>query len=207
MAHLSHNPLNVPHYPQADDGYCLPACVQMVLAYLGLSSTPGNLARKLDVRLPLGAPASNVTRLRSDTLDVTFTFGDLDDLRAYLNQGHPPIVFVQAGEFPHWRGRVSQHAVVVVGADEHSIRSRPCCGRCPNSCPHRRLYAGLERVGLHLCGSRAVQVSLIRSCNKGGQAVARLEHLYLYATIVSYVIFALPRDEYVLDCLSCTLPL
>lgn len=136
MAHLSHNPLNVPHYPQADDGYCLPACVQMVLAYLGLSSTPGNLARKLDVRLPLGAPASNVTRLRSDTLDVTFTFGDLDDLRAYLNQGHPPIVFVQAGEFPHWRGRVSQHAVVVVGADERSVYVLdPAAGAAPIPIP------------------------------------------------------------------------
>lgn len=121
MVQLSNNPLNVPHYPQADDGYCLPACIQMVLAYLGLSSTQGSLARKLDVRLPLGAPASNVTRLCSDTLDVKFTSGDLDDLRAYLNQGHPPIVFVQAGEFPHWRGHVSQHAVVVVGADEQSV--------------------------------------------------------------------------------------
>lgn len=121
MAHLSRNLLDVPHYPQADDGYCLPACVQMVLAYLGLSSTPGSLARKLDVRPPLGAPASNVARLRSHILDVTFTSGDLDDLRAHLNHGHPPIVFVQAGEFPHWRGRVSQHAVVVVGADEQSM--------------------------------------------------------------------------------------
>ena len=36
MAYLSSNFLNVPHYPQTDDGYCLPACVQMVLAYLGL---------------------------------------------------------------------------------------------------------------------------------------------------------------------------
>ncbi len=121
MAYLSNNPLNVPHYPQADDGYCLPACVQMVLAYLGLSSTQSKLTRKLDVHPPLGAPASNVTRLRSNTLDVKFTSGDLDDLRACLNQGNPPIVFVQAGEFPHWRGRVSQHAVVIVGADEQSI--------------------------------------------------------------------------------------
>jgi hypothetical protein len=93
----------------------------MVLAYLGLSSTQSRLTRKLDVRPPLGAPASNVTRLRSDTLDIRFTSGDLDDLRVCLNQGNPPIVFVQAGEFPHWRGRVSQHAVVVVGADEQSV--------------------------------------------------------------------------------------
>ena len=121
MAHPSNNPLDIPHYPQADDGYCLPACVQMVLAYLGLSSTQSRLARKLDVRPPMGAPASNVTRLRSNTLDARFTSGDLDDLQVCLNQGNPPIVFVQAGEFPHWRGCVSQHAVVVVGADKQSV--------------------------------------------------------------------------------------
>ncbi len=44
----------------------------MVLAYLGLSSTQGRLTRKLDVRPPLGAPASNVTRLRSNTLYLEF---------------------------------------------------------------------------------------------------------------------------------------
>ena len=132
MAHLPNNPLDVPHYPQADDGYCLPACIQMVLAYLGLSLTQDLLARKLDVHPPLGAPASNVARLRSDVLDVTFTSGSLDDLRAHLARGNPPIVFVQAGEFPHWRGHVSQHAVVVVGADEQAVHVLdPAAGAAP----------------------------------------------------------------------------
>ena len=98
MAHPSNNPLDVLHYPQVDDGYCLPACVQMVLAYLGLPSTQDRLARELDVRPPLGAPASSVIRLRSDVLDVTFTSGSLNDLRSHLAQGHPPTVFVQVGE-------------------------------------------------------------------------------------------------------------
>jgi len=89
----------------------------MVLAYLGFSRTQDRLARKLDTRPPLGAPASNVTRLRSSVLDVTFTSGDLGDLQSHLARGNPPIVFVQASEFPHWRDRVSQHAVVVVGID------------------------------------------------------------------------------------------
>jgi ABC-type bacteriocin/lantibiotic exporter with double-glycine peptidase domain len=121
VAHPSSSPLDVPYHPQVDDGYCLPACVQMVLAYLGLPSTQEHLTRELDVRPPLGAPASNVTRLRPDALDVTLAPGDLDDLRGCLARGDPPIVFVQAGEFPHWRGHVAQHAVVVVKADEESV--------------------------------------------------------------------------------------
>ncbi|MCB0088080.1 MAG: C39 family peptidase [Caldilineaceae bacterium] len=28
--------LSVPHFPQQADGYCLPACVQMVMAYWGI---------------------------------------------------------------------------------------------------------------------------------------------------------------------------
>ncbi len=113
--------LNVPYFPQTDDGYCLPACVQMVLGYLGFHSTQNHLARELDVRTPLGAPASNVTRLHSDVLDVTFTSGDLDDVRAHLAHNWPPIVFVQASELPHWHGHISQHAIVVVGVDEQSV--------------------------------------------------------------------------------------
>jgi ABC-type bacteriocin/lantibiotic exporter with double-glycine peptidase domain len=121
VVHPSNNPLNVPYYPQMEDGYCLPACIQMVLAYLDLPSPQHRLARDLDVRPPLGAPASNVICLHSDVLDVTLASGSLDDLRAHLENGDPPIVFVQAGEFPHWRECISQHAVVVVNIDEQAV--------------------------------------------------------------------------------------
>ena len=33
--------LPVPHYKQSADGQCLPACVRMVLAYLGRDLTEG----------------------------------------------------------------------------------------------------------------------------------------------------------------------
>ncbi|MBN1874412.1 MAG: C39 family peptidase [Anaerolineae bacterium] len=46
-------PLDVPYYPQLDDGYCLPACVQMVLSYIGLPVKQRPLARDLGVRPPL----------------------------------------------------------------------------------------------------------------------------------------------------------
>jgi len=122
MARRSDRPLDVPYHPQIDDGYCLAACVQMVLTYLGLPAPQERLARELDVRLPLGAPASNVAHLRSDILDVTLAAGDLDDLQALLVRGNPSIVFVQTGELPHWRGHVSQHAMVVVGVDARAVQ-------------------------------------------------------------------------------------
>ena len=136
MAPLSNDLLNVPHCPQADDGYCLPACVQMVLAYLNLPIAQDRLSRELDVRPPLGAPASNVVRLRSDVLDVAFTSGSLNDLQAHLAQGTPPIVFVQAGELPHWQDHVAQHAVVVVGLDDQTIHILdPAAGASPIAVP------------------------------------------------------------------------
>jgi len=122
LAHPSSSLLNIPHHPQENDGYCLPACVQMVLDYLGLPHAQEQLARELDVRPTLGAPASNVLRLRSDVLDVTFTSGNLSDLCTQLAHGSPLIVFVQAGELPHWQNCISQHAIVVVGVDEQTVQ-------------------------------------------------------------------------------------
>lgn len=60
-------------------------------------------------------------RLRSETVDVVFADGAIHDLQNYLALERPLIVFVQAGELPHWRGCVSQHAIVVVGIDEASV--------------------------------------------------------------------------------------
>jgi hypothetical protein len=93
----------------------------MALAYLGVSRSQEELARKLKVRLPLGAPASNITRLRSASLDVAYTDGALEDVAAWLTKGMPVIAFVQAGELPHWRGYIFQHAVIVAGLDEQTI--------------------------------------------------------------------------------------
>jgi len=108
----------------------------MVLAYLGLPATQEHLARELDVRPPLGAPASNVIRLRSDSLNVTFASGSLNGLRSHLMQNSPPVVFVQAAELPHWQDHVSQHAIVVVGIDEQTVQILdPAAGASPIPVP------------------------------------------------------------------------
>ena len=115
------NVLSVPHLPQAADGYCLPACAQMVLTYLGVIRSQADLARLLGTRANIGTPHRHLTRLRSSAIDVLYAAGDLEDVQRHLEQGHPVIVFVQAGELPHWRGRTSRHALVVVGMDKDVV--------------------------------------------------------------------------------------
>lgn len=112
------NVLSLPHHPQKADGYCLPACVQMVLAHLGVFRSQEQVARQLGTRPGLGTPHSNVVRLESPDLRVVYGEGDLDMLRYHLERRAPVIVFVQAGEFPHWSGRTFRHAVVAVDLDD-----------------------------------------------------------------------------------------
>ena len=115
------NVLSVPHFSQETDGYCLPACAQMVLNYLGVVRSQADLARLLGTRANIGTPHSHLARLKSPTIDVLYAAGDWDDLQQHLEQGRPVIAFVQAGELPHWRGRKSRHAVVVVGMELDTV--------------------------------------------------------------------------------------
>ena len=96
--------LPVPHRRQLADGYCLPACVQMVLAYWGIKRDQPDLARQLQMIAKAGTPGSRVRLLASATLKVAYRSGSLADLRAALSQGVPPIMLVYTGELPYWDG-------------------------------------------------------------------------------------------------------
>lgn len=109
------NPLPVLHKQQSADGYCLPACVQMVWAYLGIAITQERLARLLLLDPRMGVPLSNVQRLQNSQLVVSTSSGMLEDIAQHLENDCPVIVYVQAGELPYWREHVSHHAVVVIG--------------------------------------------------------------------------------------------
>ncbi|MBN1487428.1 MAG: C39 family peptidase, partial [Anaerolineae bacterium] len=111
------NVLNVSHYRQITEGYCLAACAQMVLDYLGLEVTQEELARRLGVRPHIGVPSSRLLRLRSATLDVVYTDGNLLDLIAWIDNGLPVIAFVQVDQLPYWQGQYFQHALLVIGSD------------------------------------------------------------------------------------------
>lgn len=114
--------LNVLHYPQKADGYCLAACVQMVLAYQGLERPQDDLAHELRLKPLVGVSASNLARLRSPLLEIQYgKGGTLEDIETYLAAATPVIALVQAGEMPHWRGHRSQHAIVIVGDDAENV--------------------------------------------------------------------------------------
>lgn len=111
--------LPVPHFRQSADGQCLPACVRMVLAYLGHELDERRIAQLLR-SYPFGTPASNIRYLESLGLSVTFGQMSISRLQAYLREGIPCIVFVQAGELLYSESE-GFHAVVVVGLDEQTV--------------------------------------------------------------------------------------
>lgn len=86
--------LTVPHYQQLADGYCLPACVQMVLSYWGINREQADLAKELKMVPQAGTPGSRLKLLSSPDLDVVYQTGNLSDLEDALSAGTPPIVLV-----------------------------------------------------------------------------------------------------------------
>ena len=109
--------LPLPHKSQQGDGYCLPACVQMVLAYFGFFHSQDAIGRALDLNPLFGVPHSNIKKLTSLKLKVAYEAGTLEDIHRWLNQNIPVIVFVQADDLPHWLDQHFQHAIVVVGLE------------------------------------------------------------------------------------------
>jgi len=110
--------LPVPHYRQSADGRCLPACVRMVLAYLGRELEEAQIAKVLR-SYSFGTPAPNVRHLESLNVSVTLGQMSVSRLQAYLQRGIPCIIFVQAGELPYSESE-GFHAVVVVGLSEQT---------------------------------------------------------------------------------------
>jgi ABC-type bacteriocin/lantibiotic exporter with double-glycine peptidase domain len=110
-------PLLIPYHAQISAGYCLAACAQMALDYLGLAHSQEYLADLLEVVRFVGAPARNIRLLASLEVAVVFEKGTVDSLSDWHSQGAPVIAFVQAGELPYWRGEQFQHAVVVTNID------------------------------------------------------------------------------------------
>ena len=109
--------LLVPHYRQSKPGTCLPACVRMVLAYLGRAVSESEVARLLGSK-SFGTPAFHVRRLREWGYEVIDEIGSLALLRARIEARQPCIVFVRTEALPYWSEDVA-HALVVVGLAPH----------------------------------------------------------------------------------------
>lgn len=109
--------LPIEHRPQEAEAGCLAACVQMVLAGLGLVISQAELNRLFELT-PAGVPLSRLDRLQRYRIQVTIhRNGDLPDLRQAIEQNTPPIVFIRTAPLPYW-SQDTQHAVVVSGYDE-----------------------------------------------------------------------------------------
>lgn len=108
--------LDVPHFEQSGEGYCLPACARMVLAYLGIERTEAEIAQLLGTRR-LGTPNFAILKLTAWQLQVDFRVWELSDLLSALAQGQPVIVFVQTGFLDYWQENFA-HAIVVVGVTD-----------------------------------------------------------------------------------------
>ena len=106
--------LKIPHLPQREPGWCLPACVAMTAAYLQQPLLQEDVARWLHTRKS-GTPARQIVRMAQRGFIVTYTdLGSLTDLESWLNRNIPPILFVLTGELSYWSIN-TQHAVVLGG--------------------------------------------------------------------------------------------
>ncbi len=112
--------LNVHLLPQSDRTDCLPACVDMVLAFLGQSVERGWL-RQVMGSSDLGTPGFKVLNLRRHGYDVTYAAAtDERALIQALVEGVPPIALLRTTHLPYWE-RETAHAVVIVAMDANHV--------------------------------------------------------------------------------------
>jgi ABC-type bacteriocin/lantibiotic exporter with double-glycine peptidase domain len=107
--------LRIPHIRQKGDVDCLIACAAMMLAAVDVHIDYKRLRTLLGVT-DIGTPFSRLpllSRIQSD-LRVTLRKGHLQQLRAAIDAGVPPAVFVFTEDLPYWHEAVS-HAVLLVG--------------------------------------------------------------------------------------------
>jgi ABC-type bacteriocin/lantibiotic exporter with double-glycine peptidase domain len=107
--------LNVPHIQQVKSGWCLPACIAIVTAYLQQLLLQDDIAHWLDTDDLVGTPSRRITRLVRQGFNVTYDdFGTVVDLEQWLNDQTPPILFILTDELSYWTLN-TQHAVVLAG--------------------------------------------------------------------------------------------
>lgn len=111
--------LPVPHFEQSQHGYCLPACVQMVLAHQNRQMSEQALVEILGTQ-PFGTPISSVNKLKALHCQVTFRSFSAAELKSCLQQGLPVIARVWTGMLTYW-AEITFHVVVVVGYDEEQV--------------------------------------------------------------------------------------
>ena len=112
--------LKVPHIPQQSSADCLAACAAMLLAFMGFRPNYARVTRILAMT-PYGTQLRRITALAKHYRGVTVDLrsGDQTALRAAIDAGIPPIIFVDTAELAYHRYEGLAHTAVLVGyADE-----------------------------------------------------------------------------------------
>lgn len=87
----------------------------MVSAYWGIPVLQEDVARWLGTS-DIGTPSSRIQRLTLHGYSITYAEGSATILAEWLQQGVPPILFVQTDDLPYWEINTA-HAVVIAGSD------------------------------------------------------------------------------------------
>lgn len=113
--------LPVSHQQQRQQSDCLAACASMVLEYLHIRVEYKRLLRLLRVG-PIGTAFGNLAELHRLGVSVLIDNGTSADVRQFLASGLPVIVFLDTAELAYWEYEHTDHAVVVIGMDEETVR-------------------------------------------------------------------------------------
>ena len=112
--------MRVPFIPQIRDGYCLPACAQMALAYHGIVVEQDTLITLLNAT-DEGAPFSRIMRIEKYGVRVELhRNAKLDAVIAAVNINAPSIVAVNLLFLPYSMEDFD-HAVLVTNANSDEI--------------------------------------------------------------------------------------
>lgn len=113
--------LPVPHYQQAYNYTCVPACARMILAYFGHEHDEAELALTFKTIPFLGTQPDQVVS-GLETLGyhaLWFENATIERMKDILAVEWPLIVFLRAQDLPH--GRTRLHALVIIGIEDDAI--------------------------------------------------------------------------------------
>lgn len=123
--------LPVTHIQQSDEGFCLPACAQMVIRFQGRHLTEEFLADIFQATAPAGAVFSSVSRLEHHDCRVRFGSLTPEQLRVALQRGLPVICRLWTVMLDYW-AEDTPHVAVVVGYDgEYVYLNDPAFAEAP----------------------------------------------------------------------------
>lgn len=111
--------LPIPHHRQREDADCLPACVAMVLAYLGKDISYRHIKTLLKTK-SFGTPGHHLLNLSELGLRILYREGSMQELKAHIANGDPCIVLVRTADLSYWNF-TTDHALVVAGFNERSV--------------------------------------------------------------------------------------